>query len=70
MQADFDKDLLTYFTDVEYLREMFKNLRHRTDANETPARHSRHRRRRQVVALAYITPALQRCARSRRASRR
>ena len=26
MQADFDKDLLTYFTDVEYLREIFKNL--------------------------------------------
>ena len=26
MQADFDKDLLTYFTDVEHLREMLKNL--------------------------------------------
>ncbi len=26
MQADFDKDVLTYFTDVEHLREIFKNL--------------------------------------------
>ncbi|HJW84035.1 MAG TPA: hypothetical protein VJ754_07000 [Anaerolineae bacterium] len=24
MQTDFDKDLLTYFTDVEYLRDAFK----------------------------------------------
>ena len=26
MKADFDKDLLTYFTDVEYLRDLFKHL--------------------------------------------
>src|SRR3990172_3369163 len=25
MQPDFDKDLLTYFTDVEHLRDVFKN---------------------------------------------
>jgi len=26
MQTDFDKNLLTYFTDVEYLRNAFKEM--------------------------------------------
>ena len=45
MQTDSDKDLLTYFTDVEHLRDAFEDAVATQTLPQRSARHSRCRRR-------------------------
>ena len=59
MPQSYTDDLLTYFTDVENLRDLFKVYLAAAGATQAHPRDPRRWRHRQVVAAAYVPPALQ-----------